>query len=82
MDIAGIDKLQRLHKVANKGSVQQAAQLEDSLSISSEAQKKEGWVENLKQMSDMRPEKIKAALSSHYPENLFAEVARKIQSSG
>jgi hypothetical protein len=80
MDIAGIDKVQRLHKVATQGSVHAAKLETDSLSISSEAQKKAGWVEQLKQMPDIRPE-IEALPASHwhsYSETIFAEVARKI----
>jgi len=80
MEVDSINKIQTANKITKKTPVQ-SAKIEDTLSISIEAQKKAEWVKLLQQMPDMRPEKIEGALSSDIfscPAKVFAEIARQI----
>lgn len=74
MEITGIDKIQTIKKAGESQEIQKA-DLEDTISISSEAKKRSEWVEMLKQMPDIRQEKIEP-LTVNPP--TFAEVAQKI----
>ncbi len=61
MEITGIDTLQSVRKLGSKEGVQ-ATRLEDSVAISGEAKKRAEWVEMLKQMPDIRSEKVESAV--------------------
>lgn len=64
MEISGIDKIQGVKKLGQKEGIK-AVPIEDTVTThSSEVQKKEQWVGMLKEMPEIRPEKIAAALSS------------------
>jgi hypothetical protein len=81
MDVSAVEKIQTVNKTVSQEAVQ-TAKLEDTLSISSDVQKKAEWVEMLKQMPDIRQEKIAAALSSDafsQHAKILTDVARKIQ---
>lgn len=81
MEIAKIDKVQTVGKVAQKEGVQ-AARVEDSLTISSESKKKAEWVEMLKAMPDIRPDKIESTLANApISKNIIAAIAQKIANS-
>lgn len=74
MEITGIDKIQTIRKSGENQEIQKT-DLEDTISISSEVKKRSEWVEMLKQMPDIRQEKIEP-LTVKPP--TFAEVAQKI----
>lgn len=83
MEISGIDRVHTVNKLGTSEKVTASTIVSDTLSISSDAQKKAEWVEMLKSMPDVRPEKIQAALSNHsylQPE-VLAEVARQLLNS-
>ncbi|MFC2049144.1 flagellar biosynthesis anti-sigma factor FlgM [Chlamydiota bacterium] len=79
MEINGITTIQTLNKASPKEGVQ-AARIEDKVTISSDAKKRAEWVEILKQMPDVRPEKIVAALS--HPTVSAAQLAERMIQSG
>lgn len=79
MEISGIDKLQSLKKVTPKEGVQHAARVDDTVAISSESKKRAQWVEMVKNMPDVRAEKIQAALMHTSPSP--AELAQKMLES-
>ena len=60
MEILGVERTQTLQRVSKKEIVPEV-RLADTLTISNESQKRAEWVEKLKQMPDIRPEKIEAA---------------------
>ena len=83
MELSEIDKVQTVKKIHKKEATA-SAKIEDTLSISSEAQKKADWVDKIKKLPDIRPEKIEAALGREeglLQSTILAEVALKIQSS-
>lgn len=80
MEISGIEKVQSLKKLVPKEGIQ-AARVEDTLTISTEAQKKAEWVEMLKKMPDIRPEKIEAALSLTITPAILRATAQKMLDS-
>jgi len=61
MEISEIQKAKSVGKLQRKEGMQLTGKVEDRLSISSESEKKALWVEMLKEMPDVRPEKIEAA---------------------
>lgn len=65
MDISAIGTTKSVGKTTKARALNQMAEIKDRLSISSEAEKKGMWVEMVKEMPDVRPEKIAAALSSN-----------------
>ncbi len=77
MEISEIQKSKSVGKLQKNEGVRQQAKIEDRLSISSESAKRAEWVEMLKEMPDIRPEKIEAAFKSE-PSSL--ELAYKILS--
>lgn len=77
MEITGVDRIQTLHKTHSKEGIA-ATRLEDTLTISADAQKKAEWVEKLKNMPDIRPEKI----ASPHSNKVLSIVAHKIATSG
>jgi hypothetical protein len=79
MEISGIDKVQTIKKVEIQEGVQ-PAHIEDTVIISSESKKKAEWVEMLKQMPDIRDDKIAAALANPFPS--LSAVAQRIAQSG
>jgi len=82
MEITGIDKIHTVQKAIKKEGIQ-AAKIEDTLSISTEAQKRADWVEKLKQMPDIRPEKVASIVSKDplFHPTILSEIAKKIGSS-
>ena len=81
MEILASDRMERIKRLKNKESIQ----TEDTLPISVEAKKRAAWVEMLKQMPDMRMEKINRAAtcdSSSFPVITLAVVAERIADSG
>jgi hypothetical protein len=82
MEISSIDKIRTLNKAIKKEGVQ-AARIEDTLSISTEGQKKAEWVEMLKKMPDMRADKVNSIVSKDplAQPAILAEIARKIRST-
>ena len=82
MEIVGVDKIQTVKKVGLKEGVQ-ATRIEDSVGISSESKKRADWVEMLKQMPDIRLEKIDAALATDaHSTAILSHVAAQISRSG
>lgn len=79
MEITGLDTIQTVKKVGHKEAVQEA-RVEDTVAISAEAKKRAEWVDMLKQMPDVRPEKIAAALA--HPPISPAELAQHMIRSG
>lgn len=79
MEITGIDTIQTVKTVGPKEAIQ-AARVEDTVTISTDAKKRAEWVEMLKQMPDVRPEKIAAALA--HPAISVAELANHMLQSG
>ncbi|MCC5831553.1 MAG: hypothetical protein JJU12_00720 [Chlamydiales bacterium] len=65
-EISEIQKTKALGQIHKKEGVGRP-QVVDTLSISSESEKKAIWVEMLKEMPDLRPEKIEEALNSTSP---------------
>ena len=57
MEITGIDTIQTLKTVGSKEAIP-AARIEDTVTISADAKKRAEWVDMLKQMPDVRPEKV------------------------
>ncbi len=83
MEVTGIDKVQTLGKIVRKEAIA-AARIEDKLTISAESQKRAEWVEMLKSMPDVRPERIDAALRSDAwlnPAKVLADVAHHLLNS-
>jgi|GEM_PF-3293769 Anti-sigma-28 factor, FlgM len=78
MEIAGVNSVHSVKQVI-RGEAVQTACIEDTVAISSEAQKKAEWVEKLKQMPDIRPEKIAQALVA--PPVSASELAHKMLQS-
>ena len=78
MEISEIHKTKSVGKLQKSESIAPAKRVEDRLTISSESEKRAAWVEMLKEMPDVRPEKIAAALKSS-PSRI--ELASKILSS-
>jgi hypothetical protein len=62
MEIYGIDSIQSVKTTALQEAVH-APHIEDTVIISTEAQKRAEWVDILKQMPDVRHENMAAALS-------------------
>jgi len=77
MEISEIQKAKSIGQLQKKEGIQQT-KVVDRLSISSESEKKAIWVEMLKEMPDVRPEKVEAALNSS-PSN--QQLAQKILNS-
>ncbi|MCH9627414.1 MAG: hypothetical protein K0U10_06655 [Gammaproteobacteria bacterium] len=63
MEISEIRGAKAIGALKKKEGVQQTAP-QDRLSISPESEKRAAWVEILKEMPDVRPEKIEVALQS------------------
>ena len=81
MEITGIEKVRTVTQVIKKEAIA-PAKIEDTLSISSEAQKKAEWVEKLKQMPEIRADKLAGVVSKdplHHPA-ILTDLARKLQS--
>jgi hypothetical protein len=76
MEITGLGSVQTLQKISNKESVQGADQMQDRIAISAEAQKRAEWVEALKEMPDLRSEKI--ALSAELFNNLKSQILHTV----
>lgn len=62
MEITGIDTIQTVKTIGSKEAIQ-AARVEDTVTISTDAKKRAEWVEMLKQMPDVRSEKVAAVLT-------------------
>lgn len=82
MEVNCIDKMRTVQKVVKKEAVQ-AAHIEDRLTISQEAQKKAEWVETLKNMPDIRADKIEGlnALDPLFHPEVLSAIAEKIQTT-
>lgn len=63
MEIAEIQKTKVAGQIQKNDGVSRA-QVVDRLSISTESEKKAEWVEMLKEMPDIRPEKIERAIEA------------------
>ncbi len=63
MEVSEIQKAKSASQVQKKEGISQSKPV-DGLSISSESGKKAEWVSMLKEMPDMRPEKMEGALKS------------------
>lgn len=61
MEVSEIQKTGSVGQLQRKEGIQKT-EIKDHLSISSEAEKKAAWVEMLKEMPSVRPEKIESAL--------------------
>lgn len=75
MEITEIQKAHAVKSVQAKTEVKSVAQIVDGISISSEAHKMARWVEMLKEMPDVRLDKIPA---SHLPSDINLKLAEKI----
>jgi hypothetical protein len=78
MEISEIQKAKSVSQLRQKEGVQQT-KVVDHLSISFESEKKAIWVEMLKEMPDLRPEKVEAALDFTLPTSY--RLAQKILNS-
>lgn len=77
-EISEIQKAKALGNIHKKEGIGRA-QAADRLSISPESEKKAMWVEMLKEMPDVRPEKIEEASGHASPTS--RELAQKILNS-
>jgi hypothetical protein len=86
MEITGLDTIHTVQKLAPKEALKEAlhtAPIKDPLDISSDARKKADWVEKLKLMAPIRPERIEAALAKeHTSPEILATVAQRLMHSG
>ncbi|NGX60555.1 MAG: hypothetical protein K940chlam9_00015 [Chlamydiae bacterium] len=79
MEIREVGKTGLVHKVQGEGSkITSSGPIVDRLSISGEGAKRASWVEALKQMPDIREEKIAA----HRETPSLSALAEKLQAEG
>lgn len=75
MEITEIQKAHAVKSVQAKTEVKSVTQIVDGVSISSEAHKMARWVEMLKEMPDIRTDKVP---ESSLPSDINLKIAEKI----